>query len=65
MPNTITVKDYLALPDFERPEVTYNGNKVIGAYRDPSYKDVERYVIKYEDYGVGSKKPETELVVTG
>ena len=60
---TIQVKSWVALTKDKRPSVKYNGKVVTSAYRDPSYPDIERYVIVLEAYGVGSKKPDTELVL--
>lgn len=60
---TITIAQYMALPEGERPQVMYNDDMVEDVYRDPTYRNDERYVIRFDTYGYGSKRPETELEV--
>lgn len=58
---TMTVKQYLAIPEAERPPVFYSGEPVSLVYRDPSYQDRELYVIRLPMYGAGSKRGDTLL----
>lgn len=63
VPTTISIKDWLALPEAERPDVTYNFNKVERIYRDPTYNDTDHYVIGMRDGGAGSKRGSDELTL--
>jgi len=55
------IAEYLAIQENNRPIVYFHGHKVAEIYRDPAYGDEERYVIRFGNYGVGSKRPGTTL----
>lgn len=58
MGNTITVQDYAAIPKPMRPRCNYKGETVTDAYRDASWVETERYVVKVGFIGYGSKRPD-------
>jgi hypothetical protein len=59
----LTIAEYLALAEDQRPPVTYNSQRVIDVYRDPTYRSETdpRYVIRFEGHGAGSKRPHALL----
>ena len=59
----LTIAEYLALAEDQRPPVTYNRQPVVDVYRDPTYRSEAdpRYVIRFEEHGAGSKRPHALL----
>jgi hypothetical protein len=59
----LTIAEYLALAEDQRPPVTYNRQSVVDVYRDPTYRSETdpRYVIRFAEHGAGSKRPHTLL----